>query len=233
MMINCIWEHNKSDTLLFAEEYPGAFTRGETKELAFGKMPAEIISYCCWCERPVPKIIDLKIIQESQSQLDIADADTEVIFDSETGLISQQEYFELKNLCLKSANDFLTLYNSMPDKNKSCQPNRKTFYGDAPVTAFEMYEHTKNVNDYYFGEIGVKADNKGTILECRQRAFEILEGYDNYLENKVFNGSYNEQWSLKKLLRRFIWHDRIHAKAMYRMAKKTFCSDDIINPFCF
>ena len=24
-----------------------------------------------------------------------------------------------------------------------------------------MYEHTKNVNAYYFGEIGVEADNEG------------------------------------------------------------------------
>lgn len=233
MMINCIWEHNKGDTLLFAEDYPGAFTRGETQELALKKMPSEIISYCRWCEKPVLEIIGLKIIQERQSRLDIADADTDVIFDSEISSISQQEYFELKNLCLKSAKDFLNLYNSIPDKNKSSLTNRKTFYGDVPVTAFEMYEHTKNVNDYYFGEIDVKADNEGTILECRQRAFGILEGRDNYLENKVFNGSHNEQWSLKKMLRRFIWHDRIHAKAMYRMAWKTFDSKDIINPFCF
>lgn len=32
-----------------------------------------------------------------------------------------------------------------------------------------MYEHTKNVNGYYFGEIGVSADNEGNILECRER----------------------------------------------------------------
>ncbi len=74
------------------------------------------------------------------------------------------EYLELKSLTLKSAQDFLTLYLAIPDKNKSCLPVRKTFYGQVPRTAFEMYEHTKNVNDYYFNEIGISADHEGTIV---------------------------------------------------------------------
>ena len=85
-----------------------------------------------------------------------------------------------------------------------------------------MYKHTKNVNTYYFGEIGVQVDNNGTIAECRERGFALLERQRDFLENQVFLGSYDEEWSLRKVLRRFIWHDRIHAKAMYRMALKTF-----------
>ena len=38
---------------------------------------------------------------------------------------------------------------------------------------------------------------------------------------------------LSKVLRRFIWHDRIHAKAMYRMAVKTFGSNVVPNIFQF
>lgn len=97
----------------------------------------------------------------------------------------------------------------------------------------EMYEHTKNVNAYYFGEIGVETDNEGSILECRIRGFELLEEKHDFLENRVFDGSYGEQWSLRKLLRRFVWHDRIHAKAMYRMALKTFPDAFIPNIFKF
>ena len=80
-----------------------------------------------------------------------------------------------------------------------------------------MYEHTKNVNDYYFGEIGIKADNDGDIFGCRKRAFEALVKTPHYLDNIIYDGSYNEQWTLRKLFRRFIWHDRIHAKAMRKL----------------
>lgn len=51
--------------------------------------------------------------------------------------------------------------------------------------------------------------------------------------NKVYKGSYGELWSLKKVLRRFIWHDRIHAKVMYRMAVRTFGEGCVWNRFGF
>lgn len=102
-----------------------------------------------------------------------------------------------------------------------------------PRTAEEMYQHTKNVNAYYWGEIGVDVDNGGTILENRLRGFETLEANPGFLAGDVVEGSYGEQWSLPKVLRRFLWHDRIHAKAMYRMGVKTFGADVIPNVFCF
>ena len=38
-----------------------------------------------------------------------------------------------------------------------------------------------NINNY-FGEIGVEADNEGTIASCRVRGFEALESIAGYLE---------------------------------------------------
>jgi len=96
-----------------------------------------------------------------------------------------------------------------------------------------MYKGTRSVNSYYFAEIDVEADNEGTILECRQRGFELLEQKENFLENLVIEGSYGEMWSLRKMIRRFIWHDRIHAKAMWRMAKRIFPEYEIKNVFFF
>ena len=51
------------------------------------------------------------------------------------------------------------------------------------------------MNAYYFGEIGVQADNNGTIEECRKRGFELLEHQPEFLENKVYLGSYDEERS--------------------------------------
>ena len=96
-----------------------------------------------------------------------------------------------------------------------------------------MYAHTKDVNDYYFSKIHVDADNKGSIYTCRKRGFEALEAKPDFLQNTVIEGSYGEAWSLHKVLRRFIWHDRIHARAMYRMAAKIFGAESIENPFYF
>lgn len=64
--------------------------------------------------------------------------------------MTAEEYIKLKSLTLKSAMDFLSLYNSIPNKDISAFYGRKTFYGNVPKTANEMYNHTKNVNEYYF-----------------------------------------------------------------------------------
>ena len=267
MKIKCVWEHNGNDSLLYATNYIGAFTRGETKEIALSKMQSEVESYLRWKEgvgqndlemhvsvedginpevhaqarsganqevqEQLGSKASIEVVQEHLSSLDICDADSDVLFDTEKAPLTIQEYLELKALALKSAEDFLTLYEAIPDKHSSVLAEKKTFLGPRPRTAFEMYEHTKSVNSYYFGEIDVEADNEGNIYECRARGFELLEQQADFLNKRVIPGSYDEEWSLRKVLRRFIWHDRIHAKAMYRMACKTFAGAEIPDVFRF
>ena len=181
MKVKCVWEHNGDDSILYASNFIGAFTRGKSKCEAIGKMSSEISAYLKW-----------------KGAL-TWDADSDVLFDEEKKPLSMAEYEELKSLALKSARDFLTMYEAVPDKDKSVLPVRQTFYGEIPRSAYEMYEHTKNVNAYYFGEIGVQADNNGTIEECRKRGFELLEHQPEFLENKVYLGSYDEEWSLREV----------------------------------
>lgn len=233
MTLRCIWEHNGEDTLLYAEEYPGAYTRGKTLAEASAKMKEEIRLYCHWAEMPFKPTEEVMIVQEKKSNLAICDADSDVLFDSERQTLTMAEYLKWKSLALKSASDFEALYQSVPDKMYSALPERSTFYGPVPRTAEEMYQHTKKVNDYYFGEIGIDADHEGTIAECRQRGFAMLEQKPDFLLIPVCEGSYAEEWSLKKVLRRFLWHDRIHAKAMWRMASGAFGKQHLMNPFFF
>ncbi len=240
MKIKCVWEHNGNDSLLYSSNYVGAFSRGESKEVALAKMQDEVSAYLRWKKDATEEMTDVTnalfevcIEQEWASGLDICDADSDVIFAEEKETLSMQEYVELRDLALKSAKDFMLLYDSVPDKHDSVLAAKMTFLGPRPRTAFEMYEHTKSVNSYYFGEIGIDADSEGTIYECRKRGFELLEQQENFLSNKVFQGSYGEEWSLRKVLRRFIWHDRIHGKAMYRMAVKTFGQSVVPDVFRF
>ena len=234
MKLHCFWEHNGDDTLLYSVDYLGAYTRGSSLETAKAKMPNEILSFTSWSGQSFDQTdISIEITEEKLSDLKICDADSDAIFDCEKLPMTREEYLSLKNLALKSANDFLTLYVSIPNKEISCMPERETFYGAVPRTAQEMYEHTKNVNSYYFGEIDVDCNNDGDIFSCRKRGFDLLERKADFLQNVPVEGSYGEIWSLKKVLRRFIWHDRIHAKAMYRMAVKTFGADSVPDVFYF
>ena len=233
MHIRCVWEHNGEDTLLYAENLPGAYTRGKSLAEALAKMPREAERMLIWQGVYLAEPVTAEVMEDRPCDLKVSDADSDVLFSAEAEPLTAAEYAALKALCMKSAADFHALYEAVPDKYASALPHRKTFYGDVPRTAEEMYRHTRSVNSYYFGEIGVDADNDGTIFACRARGFAALEALPGFLEMPPVEGSYGEMWSLRKVLRRFLWHDRIHAKAMTRMALRTFGPDSIPDIFAF
>ncbi|MEG1633188.1 MAG: hypothetical protein RR314_03950 [Oscillospiraceae bacterium] len=234
MKIQAIDEYNDEGHLIFADNYVGAFARGKTRQEAMQKLETEVRQYAQWRGIKLDKLpCTISLIQEKVSQLQICDADSDVIFDSELPPLTWDGYDRLKSVALKSASDFLAMYRSIPDKTGTTLTPRETFYGVTPTSADEMYEHCKNVNDYYFGEIKASATNEPNIYICRRKAFELLEEQSDFLDNRVFEGKGNEQWSLRKVCRRFIWHDRIHAKAMYKMAIKLCGASSVANPFGF
>ena len=233
MIYRCVREHNGPHTLLWCIDLPGVCTRGADLQTAQEKMADEIRSFLRWVGESVPETVTVEITAECACDLRVSDADSDLLFDTERQPLTTAEYERLKALALRSAKDFYQQYCAIPDKNASVLPVRKTFYGDLPRTAQEMYDHTKNVNAYYFGEICVDADNEGSIWDCRARGFAMLEQQPDFLTRAAAEGSYGEWWSLRKLLRRFLWHDRIHARAMYRMACSTFGKDAVENVFGF
>lgn len=220
--VSCVWEHNGADTILWPVDYPGAFARGASLEEAKAKLEQDLRAWSGWTAQPLPEAVEIEITGEAACALAVSDADSDVLLEEEKAPLERGEYERLRDMALRSAERFRALYESVPDKDRSSNPVRRTFYGPVPRTAREMYEHTKNVNAYYFGEIGVEADNEGDIVECRRRGFEALEKQPDFLKNPTYEGSWDEDWTLRKLLRRFIWHDRIHARAMERMMERTF-----------
>lgn len=235
MKLQVIMEYNDEGYLFYFKKYTGAYVRGKTKEEASSKIPQELDSYLKWSgmDESIPlDSIEPQIIQEKKSSLKINDADSDIIFESEKTPFSYSEYSELEKLVLRSAYDFSNMYESIPDKDQTVLKTRKTFYGNVPVRAREMYEHTNNVTSYYAREIGIDFTNDPDILKNRLNVMQEIEKKEDFLLNNILHGSYDELWSVHKALRRFIWHDRIHARAMYRMALKTF-KKDIYNPFFF
>ena len=99
MTINCVWEHNGRDTLLYAVDFVGAYTRGETLEAAVRKMQAEICSYLKWCGKKAVTSMDIAIIEEKVSELAICDADSDVLFESEKAPLTAEEYRKYYKIC--------------------------------------------------------------------------------------------------------------------------------------
>ena len=93
--VRCVWEHNGADTLLYAVDYVGAFTRGASIEAAMEKMPQEIAAYLRWIGEPSPDPvarIQVVVVEEKPSALCIRDADSDVLFAEERRPLTSEEY---------------------------------------------------------------------------------------------------------------------------------------------
>lgn len=197
------------------------------------KLPDELRAFLRWTNTPVPAFDGAELVQEQESALQISDADSDVLFASEREPLTEAEYAALKAQVLRSAADFLTLYRSAPDENVSCLPVRQTFLRARAA------HRERNVRAY---------QKRERLLFRGNRRRRRLRRHDLRMPAERLRGAgaarrlpapsrqgrkLRRRWSLRKVLRRFLWHDRIHAKAMYRMLRSTFADAEIPNPFCF
>lgn len=234
--IEVIAEYNDNGALLWADAYCGAFSRGKTVAEAMEKFPKELSAYARWAYgAPMPDLseADFVVTHAYKSDLAVEDADSSVLFPSERLPMDMTEYTQKKMLCLKSAQDFEKLYASIPQKDRALKKSRRTFYGKIPCSAREMAEHTNRTLSYYAQGIGLSFENEGGLPENRKRLFRAIEAMPNFLQPRVFEAPDGELWTLRKLLRRLVWHDRIHAHALYRNAITFWQKERIENPFFF
>lgn len=234
--IEVIAEYNDRGAMLWADAYPGAFSRGETVSKALEKFPKALSEYAQWAHgAPLPNLAesDFVITHAHQTDLKVDDADSNVLFPSERLPMDMTEYTQKKQLCIRSAQDFEKLLASIPQKDRALRKSRRTFYGKIPCSAREMAEHTNNTLEYYANAVGVPFENEGGLLENRRRLFRAIESTPDFLSSRVYTDSDGELWTRKKMLRRLLWHDRIHARALYRLAITFWSKERIENPFFF
>lgn len=220
-VIKAVAEYNRDGALVYAADVPGAFARGQTVAAALLRLPEETEGFLRWAgEAAGPERVRAEIVQWHHTGLCVKDADSEVIFHSERLPMERAEYEREKALVLRSARDFDRLYRLLPDPDATDILPRATFYSKRPCTGREMYVHTNQVTAYYLNEIGLDWENLPDMPENREQALEALERIPGFLDAPAAEGSYGEWWSLRKVMRRFLWHDRIHARAMWRMAQR-------------
>lgn len=234
--IEVIAEYNDNGAILWADAYCGAFARGKNVAEALEKFPKELSDYARWAYgTPMPDLseADFVVTHAYQTDLMAEDADSNVLFPSERLPMDMTEYTQKKQLCLRSAQDFEKLYASIPQKDRALKKSRRTFYGKIPCSAREMTEHTNRTLSYYATGIGLAFENEGGLLGNRKRLFRAIEATPNFLLPRVTEAPDGELWTLRKLMRRLVWHDRIHARALWRNAVTFWQKERIQNPFFF
>lgn len=96
-----------------------------------------------------------------------------------------------------------------------------------------MLQHVDRVGAYYMSRINVEfTATENDLVANRYLCLKLIE-VNQQANANMLTFIDNEYWTTAKALRRFIWHDRIHARALYRFAVRTWGYECVCDPFCF
>jgi hypothetical protein len=220
-IVSISFETNGKGYIGFIVELPGAFVRGKTEDEAIAKVNREVNIYLKWlCIKHNPHY-KIQVVQKHQSALQVEDADNEILLKADKKAMDEIEFRNLLSLVCFSGETFLKLYTNVEFKDWVDEERiRKTFYGDNPKTIREIFDHVRNCQYYYLSRMRINEEIEGDFMVIRKFCLEKLEPLYHESNNSLKFEIDNELWTLKKVLRRFIWHDRIHGKAMVRILEK-------------
>lgn len=215
-----VYETNGKGVLGWLVDLPGAYIRGRTIDEARSKIEQEITDYENWLG--IKTESDDEYTESVQEcNLQVEDADSNILFDTEQIDFKSLDDFEYWcKLVSVSATKADNLYKSCQYKD-FVDPHmvRKTFYGDVYSTINEQFAHIINVQNYYLAQIGTGIETGNDLLSSRRGFIEQLRRKYLAEGNRLYKNE-EESWTIKKIVRRIIWHDRIHAKAIGRMEKR-------------
>ena len=232
-----VLEYNDKGVTLWSLRYPGAFARGETAAEAVRKLPAACRRYRLWAKLPTEAYASgeeqVRCTRKIKVDAPVEEGFTAALFPEEKLALDMARYTSLKTLCLISARDLETLFASIPQKDRALLKSRRTVYGKVPVTAREMLSHVIEAQRTWSTLFGVNLGESQGLLADRKRLFWGLERQPGYLDGRLVTGPDGELWTLRKLLRRLLWHDALHGRALYRKAVTFWQKERIKNPFGF
>ena len=215
------FETNGRGYMGFIVELPGAFIRGVTEQEALRKVKKEVSLYLKWLGCEQQHDYKIQIVQRHLSSLQVEDADNEILLEADKETMREEGFRNLCDLVWYSGETFLQLYTNSKLKDWVDESRiRKTFYGDNPKTIQEIFDHVKYCQYYYLSRMKIPEEIDGDFMTMRKFCLEKLEALYHKNNNSLKFEVDNEMWTLKKVLRRFIWHDRIHGKAVTRILEK-------------
>ncbi len=221
-LISIGFETNGKGYIGYLVELPGAYIRGRTEEEAISKLNREVNLYLKWLGIKQKPDYKIQIVQNHQSSLAVEDADNEILLEADKEVMGEEEFRNLVDLVRYSEETFLQLYNKTRFKEWMDESRiRKTFYGENPKTIQEIFDHVKRCQYYYLSRTKITFDKKEEdFIKIREFCIAKIEKLYRVNNNSLIFNVEDEPWTLKKILRRFIWHNRVHAKAMTRVLEK-------------
>lgn len=215
-------ETNGTGWIGFVAELPGAFVRGSAEGICLSKVDREIRRYANWLGLKPGASCTVVRTRIHRSGLCVEDADSEILLDYDRERLDRSKFDQWIQIASFSGACFQDLYEAatLLDRRDPAR-DRETFYGIAPSSIREVYQHVDRVQGYYLQCLGLTPILvSSSFVERRRECLSRITGlYERESGRGVHYGK-GEEWTTAKALRRYIWHDHIHAKSIVRTLQR-------------
>ena len=207
--------------------YLGFATWGETENEVLEKVPDKLLEYIRFRERfGLPYRVGSEV-----SEVEVAQqvSGNEILFDWDYQPVSPSLIDETIDLLHATRTDLLKLVGELSDNALDWNPPYRRFPSWANWrTIREILVHIANVEThYYLRNIGIRptvspADREVSwqhnLLKHRNATLEALQRLRAEQDlSRIHFFDVHGGWSVGKVLRRLIWHERLHSKSIGRI----------------
>lgn len=222
-------------------ELPGCFTRGETRKEVLEALPQEISHYLGFLETKrqifAKSTVDFRVVEEIHGIPELGEAGGAVaLFTSDKGPVSEGEFQVFLDLMQWNREELLALVNPLPEKTLNARPFPDKW------TIIETLRHVANAEEWYISRLGTTAQKEyesfinnsqskheaqavvERLATTRHGAIHVLRasfsrGVPDMFTRAEYTKYPEEQWTFRKVLRRFVEHEREHIGTIKRVVR--------------
>jgi predicted RNase H-like HicB family nuclease/uncharacterized damage-inducible protein DinB len=202
-------------TMIHIPQLPGCIVRAASENLAIDRVEDAIHQHIAWQKTHAiaPGVFseNLQIVIKDRFKGDAASgAGSRVaLLPGDRLPIDEHELLSQLNFMQASRADLLDLVRGISDEDMQYAPTPKA------ITICEILRHMAGAEQWYLARLGLIsrcAPQKTPIQRLqlvREKAYQYLSAYDLSLSGEVIEKA-GESWTLRKVLRRFLEHERQH-----------------------
>lgn len=219
-------------TQIFVQELPGCYSRSPSLDEAVAKAPLKIREFLDWLKGHGEDIgesdyeIETETSEIVRGNWPVHLGDSQALFKADLRPLEGEEIKRCIRFIRYAREDFMDLYSRAPKDAQEWKPDPST-----PRHIKRIAEHVADVDLFYLERLRARrfedwplgfleASNELTIMRLSNLSEDEMNCAVSYHPPGGWTGTTEpEGWTARKVLRRFIWHDRLHTSTARKLLR--------------
>jgi len=219
-------------TQIFVQELPGCYSRSPTFDEAVGKVPTKIREFLDWLRNHGERIedtyyeVETEISEILKGNWPVNLGDSQALFNADLKPLDREEVEHCIRYMKYARGDLIDLYLKTSRDALEWKPDQST-----PRHIKRIAEHVAEVDLFYLERLRTRSfsdwplgflevSNELSIMRLSNLSKEEMGCTVSHHPPGGWTGTTEpEGWTARKVLRRFVWHERLHTATVKKLNK--------------